>query len=134
MSQQKIEGIPDGWELVRIGKPEPGEWVVSISGDPIQFASETSFDGYAIIRKIEKPKEYRPFANAAEFAPHRDRWISRSYPNDKDEEPSTGCFKATAYDDSGIWTGSGESETYERMLDDDRRFDDGTPFGVEVVE
>lgn len=56
MSMNKIEGIPDGWELVRIGTPAEGEsYVVSIGEvdvcNSVRFAKN-----YAIVRKIEPPK------------------------------------------------------------------------------
>ena len=52
----KIEGVPEGWELVRIGRPDVGEWNVGHDGEP-WFNSEKPIDGvheyWAIIRKVE---------------------------------------------------------------------------------
>lgn len=81
MSNDKIPGVPEGWELVRIGKPEIGEWFIDGLSEPYQAIDDGHFRGCAIIRKIEKPARYRQFANAAEFKPHRDRWW---YRDDKD--------------------------------------------------
>lgn len=64
---------------------------------------------------------YRPFAGAAEFAPHRDRWIQRFY--------GDGCFKVVAYDETSVYTRDGESK-YTEYFDKGFRFEDGTPFGV----
>lgn len=90
---------------------------------------EIKEDGYeslawGIIRKVAK---YRPFANAAEFAPHRDRWVQRLC---KVTEGVTGCYHVEAYDDTGVWTSEGQRYTYADMFDEGRLFDDGTPFGV----
>lgn len=85
----KIEGVPDGWELVRIGVPNEGDWVIESDGE--HYKANTMFGCVSpIIRKVEPPKpKYRPFANADEFKPHRDRWI-RSLENN-------GCWRPTAY-------------------------------------
>ena len=72
---------------------------------------------------------YRPFASAAEFAPHRDRWICRTY-STQDHVP--GHYRVSSYDDDGIWTAEGRKASYELMFTEGRKFDDGTPFGVEV--
>jgi len=117
-----IEGIPGGWELVRIGKPDIGEVVVARDGKPLElFDIEDCGLDCVIIRKIEKPKQYRPFANAAEFEPHRDRWWK------KKNDPYH-IYPPAYYNDS--YSGGIH---FERCLVD-RTFDDGTPFGVEVTE
>ena len=67
--------------------------------------------------------KYRPFANAEEFALHRDKWIK--------SESASGCWCVFAYDNDGVW---GEKcQTYKELFDF-YKFDDGTPCGVEVVE
>ena len=71
-------------------------------------------------------KKYRPFANAAEFAPHRDRWV-------KYDGMSGGfLFRITGFSDSGART-EHDGAAYKKMLEI-AFFDDGTPFGVEVAE
>lgn len=84
--------------------------------------------GWAVIlRKIEKPKQYRPFASAAEFKPHRDRWIRRI--------TNGGAFKITDYCDFGYENDNGVVVTWKEYLDFGYAFDDdGSPFGVEVSE
>ena len=126
-----IEGIPDGWELVAFREASEGEYFVDSKGKIEKWTlGRKSWVKVAIIRKIEKPKQYRPFANAAEFEPHRDRWIRRTYNGDLSGK---GCFKGHAYDDIGVYD-VGEHFTYRELFDDGRQFDDGTPFGIEVTE
>ena len=126
-----IEGIP-GWELVRVGQIFHGEHWVNNNGRAQRWDSDNPSisRNYVIIRKIEKPKRYRPFASAAEFEPFRDRWIKRSYIGGLCNE---GCFKPQAYDDQGVFD-IGEHFTYYEMFNEGRQFDDGTPFGIEVKE
>ena len=119
-----IEGIPDGWELVRIGKPFINERYISLSGKVTNCVCIPSGEAYAIarkIRKIEKPKQYRPFANAAEFEPFRDRWWKKTIGDDRIYPP---CYYNDSYS-GGLH--------FDRCFID-RVFDDGTPFGVEVTE
>ena len=133
----QVEGIPDGWELVNVGKPVANvDSVVWIDGTPklYQYSQQLTASNWPIIRKIEKPKRYRPFANAAEFEPHRDRWIVRSCKDDGDNNLTTGCFRVAAYDDDAIWTVDGETTSYEGVFKNGKKFEDGTPFGVEVTD
>jgi len=53
----KIDGIPDGWEFVRTGTVQPGEWSLCIFGDP-EFCTTDNLrnKNYVIVRKIEPPK------------------------------------------------------------------------------
>jgi len=123
-----IEGIPDGWELVRFGKPLVGEYYIDVTGSIYKAldTTPTVLHWYMpIIRRIEKPKQYRPFANAAEFEPFRDRWFRPKCSPDQ-------CILTTAYNDRGHWTAK-EQDTWEDMFDL-YTFDDGTPFGIEVTE
>lgn len=128
-----IEGIPEGWELVEIGMPKTGDWMISAEGEPYQVICDHS-TFWPIIRKIEKPKRHRPFANAAEFEPHRDKWIKRSCKSDGDRSLTPGCFRVSAYDDDSFWTVDGETTSYEGAFESGKKFEDGTPFGVEVTE
>ena len=131
-----IEGIPDGWELVRVGNVRHGEFHLDGNGHPVKWNSAVTseYANYAIIRKIEKPKQFRPFASAAEFEPFRDRWIQRSGKHDTPETIPAGCFKVTAYNDHHYWTVDGSYTSYEQAFNDGKCFDDGTPFGIEVTE
>lgn len=121
-----IEGIPDGWELVRFDYANDGEFYIDGIGDVRNHLSVKPTQAKRlIIRKIEKPKRYRPFANAAEFEPFRDRWFRPKCSPDQ-------CILTTAYNDRGHWTAK-EQDTWEAMFDL-YTFDDGTPFGIEVTE
>jgi hypothetical protein len=81
--------------------------------------------------KIEKPKQYRAFANKAEYAPHRDRWIKFLL---AESDGVYYTFQVASYDDWGVVFG-GSKETYQTVFNR-YVFDnlDGTtePFGVEV--
>ncbi len=131
-----IEGVPEGFELLRIGTPEEGEPYIEPSGRIATCPGGYMGSGYPVLRKIEKPKRYRPFANAAEFAPHRDRWVCVA--NGIDEEISIDssdvgeCLRLQGYGDLSIatWYGWCAFETaFECFM-----FDDGSPFGIEVSE
>ena len=125
-----IEGIPDGWELVRVGSPVVGvDWVVNRDGTAVLCEVEHFAQNWPIIRKIEKPKTYRAFANAAEYKPHRDRWLARI---DEHGLLLDGEFQINGFDDTGIWLGSNHL-SYKDALDRGHTFDDGNPFGVEVT-
>ena len=121
----QIEGIPDGWELVRIGVPKAGDWMVSPKGKPDR-AIEDFTTLWPIIRKIEKPKRYRPFANAAEFEPHREKWLSH--------DGVAGAWRIHEYNDESFMVRDGVFFTFEEAFKDGRKFEDGTPFGVEVID
>ena len=122
MSEQ-IEGVPAGWRLVRIGVPRPGvDWVINHEQSPTVCAVVTLCENWPIIEKIEQPKQFRQFANAAEFNPYRDRWWRY-----KDDHP-TFSRPPVSYSDSGHY-GYDWDYGFTRKV-----FDDGTPFGVEVTE
>ena len=127
----EIEGIPKGWQLVRIGKVKPGEVRVAADGKPAEWNSvESDSANYVVIRK--KDKRYRPFANAAEFEPHRDRWLvffDYEYSDLTDQKS-----RVLVYGNNCFWIGENGScfdwsEAFKSW-----RFEDGTPFGVEVTE
>jgi hypothetical protein len=116
-----VPGVPAGWELVRIGIPMDLEWVIAMNtGEPYQMAQD-GFRYQAIVRKIEKPKQYRPFANAEEFKPHRDRWWRFKDEPDHFHPPLSYSDK---FHSAHCWV-----DSFKEKL-----FDDGTPFGVEVAE
>jgi hypothetical protein len=82
------------------------------------------------------PKKYRPFANAAEFKPHRDRWVKIVSEDNNcgcqleesvgDELSIHGCSEHSVC----VWEGwMTYGDAFKCFV-----FDDGTPFGVEVTE
>ena len=111
----------EGWEVVKFNYASQGEWFVDSEGRVISCGFPGGSDSKKIIvRKIEKPKQYRPFANAAEFKPHRDRWWMFGHDLRNHRRPPQD------YDDSlyGSWEWQ---DIFESAT-----FDDGSPFGVEV--
>jgi len=117
----KIEGIPEGWELVRIGFAKQDEWVVDDDGKPYQLKGD-AVSCRPIIRKIEKPKRYRPFASVTEFKTHRDRWckigVCESRVQNVDQQHV--YFRDMSF-------------TWEQVFIE-ITFEDGTPFGIEIKD
>ena len=86
----------------------------------------------ALSVKIEKPKRYRPFANAAEFEPHRDKWLvffDYEYSDLSDQKS-----RVLVYGDDRFWIGEDGSMYDWNEAFKSWQFEDGTPFGVEVTE
>lgn len=117
----KIEGVPEGYEIARIGRPEKGELFMDASGRVAKATGVQDALCYVILRKIERPKQYRPFANAKEFKPYRGGWW-------KWKEDTSRVFPPASYDEF-----SHETETWIESFDF-KMFEDGSPFGVEVSE
>lgn len=125
-----VPGVPEGWELVALRVPNKGEYFLDGHGRVICAKTDLS-SVWPILRKIEQPAKYRPFANAEEFRVHRNRWIKLTVAG------SDGVYLAyqvASYDDWGVIFG-GSKETYQavfnRYVFDDI---DGTtePFGVKI--
>jgi hypothetical protein len=126
----QIPGVPEGWEVDHVNRiGEVGEHCISDHGEPVLLKFRTA-GRVCIIRKIEKPAKYRPFKDAAEFKPHRDRWLTRI---DENGQQIDGEFQLDGFDDTGIWLGANPL-SYKDALDRGHTFDDGTPFGVKVDE
>jgi hypothetical protein len=70
-------------------------------------------------------KKYRPFANAAEYMPHRDAWAITF---------NRIQLRITMFDEMGVWHDGTEDRLVWSEVFRDLKFDDGTPFGVEVTE
>jgi len=132
-----VPGVPEGWELVAVRHAKPSDWYLGRDGEPQMWTQSCQSNlVYCIIRKIEKPKKYRPFANGEEFKPHRDRWVKVVSEDNSggllDEGDTGGLRSITGCSKSGvcIWEGwMTYGEAFECFA-----FDDGTPFGVEVTE
>ena len=122
-----IEVIP-GWELVRVGHPVVGvDWVVGFHGNPILFDGNPNINAgsnWVIICKIEKPKRYRPFANAAEAELF---WDAKLRVKGDDGSRS----RVTSLRSHGCRIGA----DYHSYADAFHIFEcvDGTPFGIEVT-
>ena len=121
-----IEGIPDGWELVRFDYATDGERYLSGDGEiRHHLCVKPTQAKRLIIRKVEKPKRYRPFANAAEAEV---MWDAKLQFKGHDVDR----FRVTAIRATGVIVGA-SWYSYEEAFE---RFEciDGTPFGVEVTE
>lgn len=127
----KIKGIPEGWELVAFRRAVSGDYFLNTRGLPEPWTLNVSSGSvFAIIRKIEKPKQFRQFANAAEFEQHRDRWVEYTSPNYGD----CSMYRVSAYTSERVWLGPDNvGRTYKEAFHC-LRFADGSPFGVEVME
>lgn len=127
-----IEGVPEGWRLVRIGKPKAGEYYIENHGEACEAKPTTPTVlhwVFPIIEKIEKPKQYRHFANAAEYAPHFDRSLQPGAVLDA-------VMRVLKYDEAGIFVITGMGLGFVAYEDAfyGFKFTDGTPFGIEVTE
>jgi hypothetical protein len=82
------------------------------------------------LQKVEA--EYRPFKDAEEFKPHRDRWLRRVSTSDRELKLS-GAWRHFGYEDDGIWINSTRRISWTMLLEDSYKFDDdGSPCGVLV--
>lgn len=89
--------------------------------------AERSYDSVFVLKKIEKPKTYKPFENDEEFEPFADKWISRV--NIATGETQKGAFKISGYDEDGVFVDSVTHRSYSEMFRY-YTFKDGTPFGI----
>jgi hypothetical protein len=136
MSNQ-IPGVPEGWIIERIGKPIFNvDHVIHYDGQPMLCDYDSSYLNRVIIRKIEKPAKYRPFANAEEFKPHRDRWVRVIGDCDDcefDPDDIGDVCKIQLYNDTAIIFYHNcvcYHSGFQCLVFDD----DGTPFGVRIDE
>jgi hypothetical protein len=131
---ERIPDPPDGWRFRQEGEAFDRraqywnygrkQWVTTLN-----LHRYSRGDIYIVPIDPPAPPEpqYRPFANAAEFAPYRDEWFNRECGGNS--EP--GCFNISGYDDIGFWCGS-VRYTYKEWFENGRKFADGTPFGVRI--
>lgn len=120
-----IEGIPDGWEPVRFDYANDGEYFLGEDGEPLVHTGIQSQAKRLIIRKIEKPKQYRHFANPIEAQP-----LIGEVLRFKLDHQSMGMFIGITNGGFQIglshWNPKDVFDCFERL--------DGTPFGIEVTE
>jgi hypothetical protein len=122
-----IPGVPDGWELVRIDSPVYGEFYLDNQGNIQRCEYDRLLSrNHVILRKIEKPKQWRPFASAEEFKPHRDRWVRRVLDGL--------VFRCTSYGGGALVQYGSVLPTFSEAFVQFVFDDDGTPFGVEVTD
>jgi hypothetical protein len=126
----------EGWELVRVGTPLKGvDWIVNADGQAAPCNFETTLMNWVIIHKIEKPKQYRQFANAAEYIANRREGFAVD--RNRDGHPP-GFYAVVSANYRFVWVAFGDtierfswSEAFEELKF--RHADNATsPFGVEV--
>jgi hypothetical protein len=125
----KIPGVPEGWEVERIGQPIFSvDWVIDCDGKPRLCDFDSTYLNRVIIRKIEKPAKYRPFANAEEYMPNWGKPIRL--------KDGTGFDSVVSTSKLGVYVAAGSSIIRHAMVDAFRLFEfaDGTPFGVKIDE
>jgi len=124
---------PEGYRLLRDDERiEPldeyfhrGSWFIT-SEECRPFVAERKNESvHAYARKIEP--QYRPFANAAEYAPHFDRTV-------RFKDNSSCRLRSLTYDDKYVWFCGLLAQCYGMPYGEAfqlREFENGEPFGVE---
>lgn len=107
----------DGWRWLEVGelKRASDEWTVGKGWETSCNEGQIVDKPFVYRRRIEPT--YRPFANAAEYKPHRERWLVSKHGND--------WLRLKSFSDESDW-----DALYELWLFEDT----GTPFGVEVTK
>jgi hypothetical protein len=130
MSNDKIPGVPEGWELIHANRAAiPGEHFIDRAGNILHWGAENESSAvYPIIRKIEKPAVYRPFANAEEYLPHWGKPIRLKGDPGFDSVVGASIF--------GLYVANAYEISHHSMDDafEQFTFADGTPFGVRIDE
>ena len=131
-----IPGVPDGWELVAVRPGRCGDWHINADGKPVRVSRDT-VNLLCIIRKIEVPKKYRPFANGLEYIKKRGNSIAVDW---KSNDTYPGFFAVIAANAPFVWVSFGKNvelfdwqQALERLV---FRYVDGStsPFGVEITD
>ena len=131
-----VPGVPDGWELVALRVPDKGEWFIGVDGKPCQ-ADRSSGQVWPIIRKIEQPAKYRPFANGADFMANKGQGIAVDWSSPSD---CPGFYAIVSANNIFLWVAFGgvvKSFRWEQAFEElkFRHADNSTsPFGVRIDE
>ena len=131
---KNVPGVPEGWELLAIRVPKQGEMFLNVRGEP-QKALHEGDQFWPIIRKIELAKQYRPFANGAEYIAKRRDGIAVDWKSGD----TNGFYAVVSANNSFVWVAFGTvveqfdwQQAFERLVF--RHVDGSTsPFGVEVA-
>jgi hypothetical protein len=120
----RIPDPPEGWRFVEKGDAFDKRAMHWNCGRK-QWVTTGNLHGYSrddiYVAPVDPPvPQYRPFANAAEFEPHKNKWW-RYKSADNDEQIPPALFNDKIH---GVqyWQDSFENKV----------FSDGTPFGVKV--
>jgi hypothetical protein len=130
-----IPGVPEGWELVKFRCGEIGEYVIDGDGKPYRLLTR-SVTFCAIIRKIEVPKQYRPFKGGAEYMASGRQGVAVDWKT----VDTDGFYAVVSVNASFVWVAFGDKiehfdwkQAFERLVF--RHVDGSTStFGVEVKE
>jgi hypothetical protein len=134
---KNVPGVPDGWELVGFRRLMFEDWYVGVLGKPERWQQlSASVNVYGVIRKVETPKKYRPFANGAEYIAKRRDAIAVDWKTGL----TNGFYAIVSANDGFVWVAFGKDiqvfdwkQAFEQLV---FRHIDGSasPFGVEVAE
>ncbi len=128
---QQIPGVPEGWIIERIGQPIFNvDHIIDTDGQPRLCDYDSNYFNRVIIRKIEKPATYRPFANAREADQF---WNASLRLAGVTGDAKDSRFRVTSIGRDGITTNA-EFYSYEAAFYKFYVDDDGTPFGVRIDE
>jgi hypothetical protein len=118
-----IPDPPDGWRFVKKGEAfdkraklwSNGKWRHTLQMD-LPYSN-----GCVYIVPVDPPEpQYRPFANAAEFLPYRDKWWRYK------------SMTATDYYPPVFFGDRGHGNQHWQDSFENKVFEDGAPFGVKV--
>jgi hypothetical protein len=134
---KNIPGVPEGWELVAVRRAKQGEFRLVGVGSIYPWTSPSESDAiYAIIRKIEVPKRYRPFAGGAEYMASSRQGVAVDW----NSTEARGFYAVVSANASFVWVAFGDKierfdwkHAFEKLA---CRHANGStsPFGVEVKE
>ena len=126
--------FPDGYEpivpnLEYCIRPVRKHEYYLLYGEAAQWLhDEPTYESFLVLKEIEKPKTYKPFANDEEFESFADRWICRV--NTETKEIRKGAFKIYGYDDDGVFLDHYTHRSYTYMFMN-YTFKNGDTFGLE---
>jgi hypothetical protein len=132
-----VPGVPDGWELVAVRRAKQGECRLVGVGSIYPWTSPSESDAiYAIVRKIEGFKTYRPFKGGAEYMASGRQGVAADWKT----VGTDGFYAVVSANASFVWVAFGDKierfdwiQAFEKLV---CRHADGStsPFGVEVTE
>ena len=127
---QCTPGVPEGWEFVGLMEPNPGDWFLCLHNrKPRQWRyAERGTILFAIIRKVEPVKRYRPFSSQMEAKPMIMAKVMRK---DTVDIADNNRFEVSGLRNDGAIIGY-VFYKYRDAFDAFVKMD-GTPFGMEVT-
>jgi hypothetical protein len=132
-----VPGVPEGWELVRFDYAVEGErYLTGTREIVVHLSTKPTLAARLIIRKIEVPKQWRKFANGAEYIAKRLEGIAVDW---KYPDRAGGFYAVVSANYLFVWVAFGKTveqfcweQAFGRLVF--RHIDGSTsPFGVEVA-